>query len=160
MYQTKSKRVFGIDPGINNTGWSIVGRTARGKLSVLDAGIITTPKTDSEATRALSIYREVSDLLASTMPNLVAVEQVFFNRNVSSAISTGGVVYICLLAAEQIGIESLQVTPQQAKAAATGRGTASKKDVAHMVQKLTGARLANTHTADAAAVAIAGLLML
>ena len=158
MYQRKSVRCLGVDPGIANTGWAIVGRTARGKLSVLDAGIITTPKTDSESQRALSIYREVSDLLASNMPNLVAVEQVFFNRNVSSAISTGGVVYICLLASEQIGIESLQVTPQQAKAGVTGTGTASKKDVAKMVHRLTGARLENQHTADAAAVAIAGLL--
>ena len=158
MYQTKSKRCLGIDPGIGNTGWAIVGRTARGKFSVLDAGVITTPKTESEAKRVLLIYDEVSELLIENPPNLLAVEQVFYNRNISSCITTAGVVYICLLAAEQIGIECEQITPQQAKAAATGRGTASKKDVAHMVHRLTGAKLANTHTADAAAVAIAGLL--
>ena len=158
MYQTKSKRCLGIDPGISNTGWAIVNRNGRGKFSVLDAGIIRTASTDTEAVRALAIYREIADLLMSNAPNLLAVEKVFYNRNVSSAISTGGVVYICLLAAEQIGIESEQITPQQAKASATGRGTASKADVSRMVHRLTGARLDNAHTADAAAVAIAGLL--
>ena len=158
MYQNKSTRCLGIDPGISNTGWAIVNRNGRGKFSVLDAGIIRTSSTDSEASRALGIYREISELLMSNFPNLLAVEKVFYNRNVSSAISTGGVVYICLLAAEQIGIESEQITPQQAKASATGNGKASKADVARMVHRLTGVRLENAHTADAAAIAIAGLL--
>ena len=159
MYPRKGTRCLGIDPGLSNTGWAILGRTA-GKLSVLDAGIIQTSKNKTEGERILLIYREVCDLLTSNMPNLVAVEQVFYNRNVSSAISTAGVIYICLLAAEQIGIESLKVTPQLAKASATGRGTASKTEVARMVHRLTGARLENQHTADAAAIAICGLLRL
>lgn len=158
MYQTKSKRCLGIDPGISNTGWAIVGRTARGKFSVLDAGVITTPKTEPEAKRLCKIYDQVFDMLVDESPNLLAVEKVFYNRNISSCISTAGVVYVCLLAAEQVGIASEQVTPQQAKAGVTGRGTASKSDVAHMVQKLTGARLENQHAADAAAVAVCGLL--
>ena len=86
------------------------------------------------------------------------MEQVFYNRNVSSAISTAGVVYVCLLAAEQVGIASDQITPQQAKASATERDRASKTDVARMVEKLTGARLENLHAVDAASIAIVGLL--
>ena len=87
----------------------------------------------------------------------MAVEKVYFNRNVSSAISTGGVIYICLLIAEQIGIPSVQVTPQQAKAA-IGNPKASKDEVKRVIQRLTGLKTGNAHTADAAAIAIAGLL--
>ena len=158
MYETKNTRCLGVDPGLANTGWAIVSRSERGKFRVLDAGIITTSKTESEASRAMKIYDTVFDLLAEGSPNLLAVEQVFYNRNISSCISTAGVVYICLLAAAHLGIASEQITPQEAKASATGRGTASKTDVARMVHKLTGERLENSHTADAAAVAVAGLL--
>lgn len=157
MYQS-TLRCLGIDPGISNTGYALVGRTARGKFKVVDAGIVKTQKTDSDGARLVSIYDVVYDLLVDESPNLLAVEQVFYNRNVSSCISTAGVVAICLLAAEQIGIASEQVTPQQAKASATGRGTASKEDVARMVHRLTGAKLDNSHTADAVSVALAGLL--
>lgn len=74
MYETKSKQVLGIDPGLANTGFAIVSRTVRGKFSVVDAGIIRTSKADSEAERALVIYQEVSELLRPHMPNLLAVE--------------------------------------------------------------------------------------
>lgn len=158
MYQKKSRKVLGVDPGIASTGWCIVNRTAGGKLKVVDAGLIRSSKTEPEPKRIAKIYDKVYDLLADELPNLLAVEQVFYNRNVSSAMSTAGVVYVCLLAAEHTGIESEQITPQMAKASATGRSTASKADVAKFVYKLTGEHLENQHTADAAAVAIAGIL--
>lgn len=156
-YQTRSERCLGIDPGLANCGWAVVGRNASGKYRLLDHGCIETTVDSTESERALSIYQKISEVIGAHMPNMVAIERVFFNKNVSSAITTGGVVFLCLLAAEQAGIESLQVKPQSAKAA-IGFATADKSRVQQMVSKLTGVSVKNVHAADAAAVAIAGLL--
>lgn len=156
-YQTKTKRCLGIDPGLANCGWAVVSRTPSGKFRVLDSGNITTPASDTEAERALCIYQQISEVIASHYPHKVAIERVFFNKNVSSAITTGGVIYLCLLSAEQAGLVSVQVTPQQAKSA-IGFACADKAQVQRMVEKLTGVTILNAHSADAVAIAIAGLL--
>ena len=149
---------IGIDPGLANSGYAIVNRhNATGNLSLRASGIVKTSVGVSEAKRAFEVYSGLSEAVYEADPDVLAVEKVYFNRNVSSAISTGGVVYICLLIAEQLNVPSVQITPQQAKAA-IGNPKASKGDVARMVHKLTGAQLDNAHTADAAAIAIAGLL--
>ena len=88
----------------------------------------------------------------------MSIESVFFNRNISSCISTASVIAIAELAAEQVSIPTLQIKPQLVKAAVTGTGNASKSAVKKMVNKLLGSNLRNGHEADAAAAAIAGLL--
>lgn len=157
-YQTDSDRVLGIDPGLSNTGYAVVVRTVRGKFSLLESGCIATDKTETDAKRAKQIYERIQEIIHQQMPDLVAVERVYFNRNPSSCLSTAGISYICLLAAELAGVPSLSISPQTAKAAATGFGSASKESVKKFVSKLTGETLTNSHQADAAAVAIAGLL--
>ncbi len=157
-YKTGAQKAIGIDPGLSNTGWAVVVRNKRGAFSLLDSGCITTNKTDSEAKRAKQIYEQIRAVIVQHTPDLVAVERVYFNRNPSSCLSTAGISYICLLAAEQSGIENLQINPQTAKAAATGYGSASKESVKKFIAKLTGEQITNSHQADAAAVGIAGLL--
>lgn len=159
MYQTKTRTAIGIDPGLANTGVSIVGRTARtGDFRLLSSGCIQTDTKATQAVRLLNIYEDVRQRIHNHTPNLVVIDKVYFNKNVSSAITTGGVIGVCLLAAEQAGIESLLLTPQQAKAAATGTGQASKTATKRVLSHLLGVDIQNHHEADAAALAIAGLL--
>lgn len=158
QYQTKSDRVLGIDPGLSHTGYAVVVRNVRGKFSIVESGCIATDKKETEATRAKQIYETICELIHQHSPDTIAVERVYFNRNPSSCLSTAGISYVCLLAAELAGLPSVQVSPQTAKAAATGFGSASKESVRKFIAKLTGETLTNSHEADAAAVAIAGLL--
>ena len=159
MYQTTSKRCLGIDPGLANTGYAIIGRKdATQPFNLLESGCIQTDSKATEAERILKLYQLVSQLIHAHHPNLVAIERVYFNKNVSSAITTGGVIGVCLLSAEQLGIESVLLTPQQAKASATGNGRASKETMKKVLTRLLSLDIRNHHEADAAAVAIAGLL--
>lgn len=157
-YTTKSQKALGIDPGLANTGWAVLTRNRRGQFRILASGCLQTDKQDTEAKRYTEIYTGISDLIRKHSPDTVAIEKVFWNRNITSALTTAGVVSVCLLAAEQAGIASYQITPQKAKAFATGHGRASKKHVKKFVQKLTQTEIKNGHAADAAAIAIAGFL--
>lgn len=157
-YTTKSQKALGIDPGLANTGWAVLTRNRRGQLRILASGCIQTSKVDTESKRLFEIYTGVTYLIREHAPDVVAIEKVFWNRNITSALTTAGVLSVCLLAAEQAGIESRQITPQKAKAFATGHGSASKTAVKKFVQKLTRTEIKNGHAADAAAVAIAGLM--
>jgi len=154
---SKHKLCLGIDPGIANTGLAIVSRDLVGKFQVVDYGCIKTASSNGEGSRYTVIYSEISKLLIANTPNIVAIERVFFNKNVSSALTTHGAVAICQLSAAQIGIESVLLKPQAVKAA-IGFATADKAKVKQMVAKLTGAKIRSAHANDAVAVAIAGLL--
>ena len=161
-YQTKSKRALGIDPGLKNCGYAIIGRKhATEQFNVIESGCIQTDsKVSTEAQRLLKIYQDIHEIICAHTPHLVAIEKVYFNKNVSSAITTGGVIGVCLLATEQLGIESLLLTPQQVKAAATGTGRASKQTMKKVLTRLLSLDIRNHHESDAAALAIAGLLHL
>ena len=89
---------LGVDPGLANTGYAIVNRhTATGKLSLTASGIVKTSAVLPDSKRAMEVYSSLKQAVYESAPDLLAVEKVFFNRNVSSAISTGGVLYICLV---------------------------------------------------------------
>ena len=113
---------------------------------------------DDEASRLLQIYQQISELLHVHVPNSVAIERVFHNKNISSSLKTAQMIGVCQLAAAQIGLDVSMFTPQQVKSAVCGRGGADKASVKKFVEKLTGVSVRNAHAADAVAVAIAGLL--
>ena len=143
-----TQKAIGIDPGLANTGYAIVTRNTRGQFRILESGCIQTDKKEQTPKRMLEIYTGITELLQTHAPDLLSVEQVFWNRNITSAMSTAAVMHISLLAAEQVGIDSR-----------CGCGSkASKAAVKRFVSKLTGETLTNPHTADAVACAIAGLL--
>lgn len=158
MYQTKTRKAIGIDPGLANCGYAVLDRNSTGQLNLLESGCITTQTKGTQASRLLHIYQDISEVIQAHHPHLVAIEKVYFNRNVSSAITTGGVIGVCLLAAEVVGIKSHLITPQQAKAAATGSGSAKKDTMKRYLVRLLRRDISNHHETDAAAVAIAGLL--
>ena len=158
-YQTNSRRILGIDPGLANTGWAVVGRNRSGQFVLIDSGCIVTSPREKEGARLLSIYQQLSQLLHVHVPNGgVSIERVFHNQNISSSLSTAAVVGVCQLAAEQMGVATQMFTPQQVKAAVCGHGGVEKAVVKTFVGKLTGVLVKNNHIADAAAAAIAGLL--
>ena len=141
----------GIDPGIANTGFAIVERLPS-RYRLLRSGCIRTASSAKLGNRLDALYIAIQTLLTEYRPRLVALESVFFNRNVSSCISTGGVIAICELASVQAGIAALQIKPQLAKRAVTGKGTASKRYVNRIVNRLLRvSEIQNHHEADAAA---------
>lgn len=157
-YQTTSKKALGIDPGLANTGYAVISRNSVGKCRLLASGSIKTDPKQTPAARLLQIYQEMSERIFAHHPKLVAIEKVYFNRNVSSAITTGSVIGVCLLSAEIVGIETVLITPKQAKAAATGTGQASKETMKKFIGRILDTEIRNHHEVDAAALAIAGLL--
>lgn len=156
------KTCLGIDPGIANTGYAIVSRNSVGKFTVLAHDCIQTKPWPfgqgcGDGSRYTKIYSEISKLLVANTPNIVAIERVFFNKNISSAMTTHGAIAISQLSAAQIGIETVLLKPQVVKAA-IGFVKADKDKVKQMVAKLTGIEIRNSHAADAVAVAFAGVL--
>ena len=147
--------VLGIDPGTANTGFGVVG-LRNGKTVAFDGGVIeTAPQTPLEE-RLLRIHNQVAELIAQHSPDAVAIEDLYFGRNVGSALAVGharGAVMVASAAAE---VECHSYTPQQVKSAVCGQGRADKDQVQRMVQVLLGlSELPQPdHAADALAVAI------
>ena len=151
--------VLGIDPGISNTGWSVV-KHAAGKYQHVDSRVILTHAHAPIGKRLETHYKMIRQLLTEHSPDLVSIESVFFNRNISSCISTASVIAIVELAAQQGGVATLQIKPQTVKAAVTGNGSARKTDVMAFVNRLLNTEISRDHEADACAAAIAGLLQI
>lgn len=156
-YKTKSVRCLGIDPGIANTGWAVVGKSSRG-YRLLSDGLIQTDASESTGSRLLKIYQSLSEIVATQTPDVIAVERCYHNRNISSSQSTGAVIGIVHLIAAQFGTDATEFTPQQVKCASGLGGCADKKSVQKMMCKIFKRDTLNPHVADASACAIAGLL--
>ena len=157
----RRETVLGVDPGIANTGVAIVVRTGSGyKLKALRC--IESKADEPEPQRLLKIYDTVDALLTKHNIDLAAIERVYHNKNVSSSIKTGKAIGAVLCAIGAQAKNAMEVTPQQVKKA-SGL-TLQKADKAAMIRamsRLFGVREAclNSHTADAAATAMAGLLI-
>lgn len=128
-------RVLGVDPGLTRCGLGVVDRNAS-KLSLAGVGVIYTDKEQSLDQRLLSLDQELSLWIEKYQPDVIAVERVFSQLNVRTAMATGQAAGIALLLAAKAGIPVAMHTPSEVKAAVTGSGRADKKQVAHMVVKL------------------------
>ena len=159
-YQTESKRILGIDPGRANCGWLVVARNRSRKYVLMDTGCIVTASStgESERLRVNGIYKQITELLHVHVPNCVAIERVFHNKNVSSSLTTAQTIGIIELAAAQGSLDVLMFTPQQVKSSVCGHGGVDKAAVQKFASRLTGVSIKNAHAADSVAVAIAGHL--
>jgi len=148
-------RVLGIDPGTAITGYAVVEETA-GRLSLVTLGVITTPAKTPLPSRLQTIHRELSSLVEEVAPDAAAVEELFFSRNVTTAMSVGQARGVTLLALADAGLPIAEYTPMQIKQAVTGYGSAKKHQVQEMVRMLLSLRTVPKpdDAADAAAVAI------
>jgi crossover junction endodeoxyribonuclease RuvC len=147
--------VMGIDPGVASTGFGVV-RAAGGKVRALDGGVIKAAPDEAPERRLAKIHAAVTGLLDSHRPGAVALEDVYFGKNVRSAIAVGQARGVILLAAGQRGIPCFDYTPQAVKMAVCGSGSAAKEQVQRMVGVLLGLPRppASDHASDALAAAI------
>ena len=131
-------RVLGVDPGLTRCGLGIVDSTSPQKLVMIGVGVIQTSSDLALDQRLLLLEGELSEWIDKYKPDLVAVERVFSQLNVRTAMATGQAAGIALLIAAKRGIPVAMHTPSEVKAAVTGSGRADKKQVANMVAKLLG----------------------
>ena len=150
-------RILGIDPGTGILGFGVVEHI-RGKSVLVDAGVIRTPVKEDDAVRLLTIYEELTDIIAATQPKLMSVEKLFFARNVTTAMTVAQARGVVLLCGMQAGLKIYEYTPLQIKMAITGYGKAEKKQVQEMVKVLLG--LNEVPKPDDCADAIAAALTL
>lgn len=128
-------RVLGIDPGTALMGFGVVdGEGTRQKA--VEYGVLTTPSGMLMELRLQKLYRGVTGLLLRHRPDVLAVEELFFGRNVTTAIYVGQARGVVLLAAADSGIPVREFTPMQVKQGVTGYGRATKQQVQQMVKVL------------------------
>lgn len=127
--------ILGLDPGSAITGFGLL-RVEASKLTVMDYGTLETAKGPTDAARLLDLYEQAEGLIARAKPDAVAVEHLFFGRNVNTMLNVGRASGVLILAAARAGIEVTEYTPGQVKMAVVGTGTADKKQVQFMVQRI------------------------
>ena len=151
-------RVLGIDPGLALAGFAILEGDAQ-RMRAIHYGSLETKSTMSLPYRLASLYDATLELLRVYQPEELAVEDLFFNRNVTTAFTVGQARGIFLLAAEQQGLSYHQYTPAQVKQAVTGYGRADKPQIQQMVKVLLNLPEIPKpdDTADALAIAICHL---
>jgi len=130
-------RIIGIDPGTGILGFGII-ESKNGKVQLVDGGVIRTPVKEDDAVRLLTIYEELTDIIASTKPDEMAVEKLFFSQNVTTAMTVAQARGVVLLTAMQADLKISEYTPQQIKQALTGYGRADKKQIQEMVRIMLG----------------------
>lgn len=148
-------RVLGIDPGTVTSGYGIVDEEG-GRLGYVDSGGITTSAKLVLPDRLKKIYEGIVEVIARSNPDAVVVENVFFAKNVQSALKLGHARGVALLAAVNAGIPVFEYSPLQIKQAVVGYGAAEKPQVQKMVKALLNlAEVPKPHDAsDALAAAI------
>lgn len=148
-------RIIGIDPGTGILGFGIID-VKNGKSLLVDAGVIRTPVKEDDAVRLQTIFDELSDIIAETKPDQMAVEKLFFAQNVTTAMTVAQARGVVLLCGMQSGLEIGEYTPLQIKQALTGYGRAEKSQIQEMVRVILGLKTVPKpdDCADALAVAL------
>jgi crossover junction endodeoxyribonuclease RuvC len=131
-------RILGIDPGTGILGFGVIDVDTKGKLTMVDAGVIRTPVHQADSDRLTTIYDELHEIITTNKPTVMSVEKLFFSQNVTTAMSVSQARGVVLLCGKQHKLELYEYTPQQIKLAITGQGRADKKQVQEMVRLLLG----------------------
>ena len=145
---------LGIDPGTARLGYGLIRGGMQPKL--IDAGLIETWPDEPMADRLVTLYEGVQELLDEFKPDVLAVEQLFFARNVTTAITVGQARGVVILAAAQVQVPVAEYTPSEIKQAVTGYGKADKNQIQEMVRMILNLKSVPRpdDAADALAVAI------
>ena len=148
-------KILGIDPGYAIVGYGVVEHS-EGRFTPIDCGVLTTPQDMLFPKRLKSLYDMLTLLIKEKRPDVLAIETLFFNTNVTTAIQVGHARGVLILAAENAGIPVFEYTPLQIKQAITGYGRADKMQMQQMVKMLLGlaAIPKPDDAADALAVAV------
>jgi len=147
---------LGIDPGTAITGYGIINEEQDGYLKVLDFGVIRTSADSSQGERLVQLYKRIKELILLHHPEMGAVEKLFFERNVRTALHVGQARGVALLAMAESNLQIGEYTPLEVKQAVAGYGGADKNQVQQMVRAILGLETVPhpDDAADALAVAI------
>ena len=158
--------VLGVDPGIGTTGYAVVrglpghsGESGLDAYEAIDYGVVTTPIGELPERRLLALHFRLRELLRIHRPNQVAIEQLFFGKNVTTAVTVGQARGVILLAVAEAGLPISEYKPAEIKQTVAGFGRADKAQLQRMVQRV----LSLDHlprpddAADALAIAICHL---
>lgn len=145
--------ILGIDPGLATMGYGVIN-AEKGNYSVIDYGAVVTPKELTLPQRLLQLEEGVKELIDTFKPDNIAIEELFFSKNVTTGIAVSEARGVILLTAVKgLGDDVYEYTPNQIKQAVTGYGGADKMQMQHMVQALL--RLRSIPRPDDAADALA-----
>ncbi len=131
-----SLKILGIDPGLQVTGFGIIEASSEGQPKLVTFGHVRTNASESLSKRAYKVFSEINALLDSISPDVMAMESVFYAKNVKIAISMGHVRGAVMVAAEDHGIPVFEFSPREIKMSVVGNGAASKNQVQFMVKHL------------------------
>lgn len=126
-------RIIGIDPGTGILGFGVIDIVGN-KTKLVTAGVITTPAHTPIDERLEEIFDGLTEIIAETKPNVMAIEKLFFSRNVTTAISVAQARGVAMLTGRKAKLPIAEYTPQQIKQSLTGYGKADKKQVQEMVR--------------------------
>ncbi len=135
----RGRTILGIDPGTATLGWGVI-RQEGNRFRHVQHGVVTTPSSWDMPRRLGRLFDGVTDLLSGYGPDTMAIEELFFGQNVTTAITVGQARGVALLAAYRAGVEVSEYTPMQVKQAITSYGRADKRQVQEMVRALLNLR--------------------
>lgn len=147
--------ILGIDPGLAIVGWGVIEYTGS-KFTVLGYGSIETPAKTATEDRLLLIYKGLKQIIEQYRPEQIAVEELFFNTNITTGIRVAEARGVILMCARSLEVKIFEYTPLQVKQSVVGYGRAEKKQVISMVTMLLGLDKPPRpdDTADALAIAV------
>lgn len=148
-------RVLAVDPGLTRCGVAVVDGGTGHRATLLHVGVVRTSVDLGTGDRLAQVHTAITALLVAHRPDVVAVERVFAQHNVSSVMGTAQAAGIVMLVASQAGVRLAMHTPSEVKAAVTGSGRADKAQVGTMVARILGLPAAPTPADAADAVALA-----
>ena len=151
--------ILGLDPGTATTGYGLVREDSGGNLTAVDYGTIRTPAGTPDAERLVILHRRMQEIILLHRPQGSAVEKLFFQKNVRTAITVSQARGVILVSLAETGINIGEYTPNEVKQAVTGYGNADKQQVQEMVKVLLNLEKIPKpdDAADALAVAITHL---
>ena len=130
-------RIIGIDPGTGILGFGVID-VEGSKITMVDAGVITTPAHTPHDERLEDIYDSLTEIMAATKPDVCSIEKLFFTKNVTTAMTVAEARGVAILVARQHKLPIAEYTPNQIKLTISGYGNADKKQVQEMVRLQLG----------------------
>lgn len=149
-------RIIGIDPGTGILGFGVIDAD-RGKTKLVTAGVIATPAHTPLPDRLEEIYNGLTEIIAETQPQVMAIEKLFFAQNITTAMSVSHARGVAMLTGQQAKLQIEEYTPLQIKQTMTGYGRATKKQIQEMVRLQLG--LKDVPKPDDCADALAAAIM-
>lgn len=152
--------ILGIDPGLANVGWAVLqSRIESDEIKLMECGVWLTKSSENDVDRLKKIYLELEKIIKKYEIERIAVERLFFARNVSSALPVAEVIGVIKVCGTNLGVEVVTYTPLQIKMALVGYGRAEKYQVEEMVRTSLSLQkaISPSHAADAVAAALTDL---